>query len=97
MVELADQLVPYLKEMQFDFVELLPLSEHPLDASWGYQTGGYFSLTARYGTPEQFGYFVEKCHQNGIGVLMDFVPVHFVPDAFSLCWYDGTALYEYDY
>ncbi len=94
--QLADQLVPYLKEMNFNFVELLPLSEHPFDGSWGYQTSGYFSLTSRYGTPAQFGYFVEKCHQNGIGVIMDFVPVHFVPDGYALCEYDGTALYEYD-
>lgn len=94
--ELADELVPYLKEMHFNCVELLPLTEHPFDGSWGYQVSGYFSLTSRYGTPEQFAYFVEKCHQNGIGVLMDFVPVHFVADGFSLARYDGTALYEYD-
>ncbi len=94
--QLVDRLVPYLKEMNFNFVELLPLSEHPFDGSWGYQTSGYFSLTSRYGTPAQFGYFVEKCHQNGIGVIMDFVPVHFVPDGYALCQYDGTALYEYD-
>lgn len=93
--ELADQLIPYLKENNYTHVELLPLSEHPLDASWGYQVSGFYAPTSRYGTPIQLMQFVNRCHQNQIGVILDFVPVHFVVDEFALGHFDGTALYEY--
>ena len=94
--ELADQLVPYIKDMGYTHVELLPLAEHPFDGSWGYQTTGYFSVTSRYGTPAQFAGFVNACHRMGIGVIMDFVPVHFAANADALAKFDGTHLYEYD-
>ena len=77
-------------------MELLPLAEHPFDGSWGYQTTGYFSVTSRYGTPAQFAGFVNACHRMGIGVIMDFVPVHFAANADALAKFDGTHLYEYD-
>ena len=93
--ELAKLLIPYLKENGYTHVELLPLSEHPLDASWGYQVSAFYSVTSRYGTPKQFMEFVNECHKNEIGVLLDFVPVHFVTDEFALSHFDGTALYEY--
>ncbi len=93
--ELAPLLLPYLKENGYNFVELMPLAEYPSDASWGYQETGYFAPTSRYGTPEELQEFVDLCHQAGIGVLLDFVPVHFAPDDYALWRYDGTALYEY--
>ena len=93
--ELAPLLIPYLKENGYNFVELMPLAEYPSDASWGYQETGYFAPTSRYGTPDGLREFVDLCHQNGIGVLLDFVPVHFAPDDYALWNYDGTALYEY--
>ena len=77
-------------------MELLPLAEHPFDGSWGYQTTGYFSVTSRYGSPAQFASFVNACHRMGIGVIMDFVPVHFAANADALARFDGTYLYEYD-
>jgi 1,4-alpha-glucan branching enzyme len=94
--ELADALVDYLGETGFTHVELLPITEHPLDASWGYQTTGYFAPTRRFGAPDDFRYFVDKLHQAGIGVLLDWVPAHFPRDEFALARYDGTALYEHD-
>ena len=94
--ELADRLIPYLKEHHYTHVEILPLTEHPFDGSWGYQTTGYFAPTSRYGTPAQFASLVNRCHQNGIGVLMDFVPVHFACNEDALAYLDGTPLYEYD-
>lgn len=94
--ELPELLIPYLKENGYTHIEILPLSEHPLYASWGYLTSCYFSVTARYGTPKQFMKFVDECHQNGIGVIMDFVPVHFITDDFSLQTFDGYPLYEYE-
>lgn len=93
--ELADELIPYVKENGYNWIEMMPISEHPFDGSWGYQSTGFFSPTSRYGTPEDLKYFVDQCHENGIGVLLDFVPVHFAVDDFALANYDGTPLYEY--
>lgn len=93
--EMADLLIPYLNENGYNYVELMPLSEHPCDESWGYQNTGFFAPTSRYGTPDDLRYFVNACHKHKIGVLMDFVPVHFAVDAYALWNYDGSALYEY--
>lgn len=93
--ELAELLIPYLKEKGYNYVELMPLCEYPCDASWGYQATGYFSPTSRYGTPKELCSFVEACHKENIGVLLDFVPVHFAVNDYALWNYDGTALYEY--
>ena len=94
--ELAHQLVDYVKNCGFTHIELLPITEHPLDASWGYQTTGYFAATSRFGTADDFRYFVEYCHQHDIGVLLDWVPAHFPKDAHGLARYDGSALYEHE-
>ncbi len=93
--ELGDVLIPYLKECGYNYVELLPICEHPCDESWGYQTTGYFSPTSRYGTPQQLMKLIDRLHQNDIGIILDFVPVHFAVDAYALANYDGSALYEY--
>ncbi|MEF3169464.1 MAG: 1,4-alpha-glucan branching protein GlgB [Deltaproteobacteria bacterium] len=93
--ELAPKLAGYVKEMGFTHVEFLPVSEHPLDASWGYQTLGYFSPTSRFGTPQDFMYLVDVLHQNGIGVIIDWVPAHFPTDGHGLGFFDGTHLYEH--
>ena len=93
--ELAPLLVDYLKENNYNYVEFMPLAEHPVDASWGYQTTGFFAPTSRYGTPEQLMELVDALHQAGIGVILDFVPVHFAVDDYGLRRFDGTALFEY--
>jgi 1,4-alpha-glucan branching enzyme len=94
--ELADQLVPYVKDLGFTHIELLPVLEHPYGGSWGYQVLGFFAPTSRHGDPHDFKYFVDRCHQAGIGVLLDWVPGHFPKDAHGLARFDGTALYEHD-
>ena len=93
--DLAHQLVDYCKQMGYTHIELLPVSEHPLSASWGYQAVGYYAVTSRYGTPQDFMYFVDLCHQNEIGVVLDWVPAHFPRDGHGLRRFDGTALYEH--
>lgn len=94
--ELADQLVDYVAQMGYTHIEILPIAEHPFDGSWGYQITGYFSTTSRFGTPKDFMYFVDQCHQRGLGVILDWVPGHFCRDAHGLWNFDGTPQYEYN-
>jgi 1,4-alpha-glucan branching enzyme len=93
--ELASALVEHLEQTGFTHIELLPVTEHPLDASWGYQTTGYFAPTSRFGAPDDFRYFVDYCHRHNIGVLLDWAPAHFPKDAHGLAEFDGTAVYEH--
>lgn len=93
--EVVDLLIPYVMEQGYTHIEFLPLSEHPADCSWGYQITGFFSPTSRYGTVKELKELVDKCHRAGIGVIMDFVPVHFAMDDYALACFDGTPLYEY--
>ncbi|MDL2408617.1 1,4-alpha-glucan branching protein GlgB [Rhizobium calliandrae] len=94
--ELSQRLVPYVEEMGFTHIELLPIMEHPFGGSWGYQPLGLFAPTGRHGTPEDFAYFIDRCHEQGIGVILDWVPAHFPTDVWGLARFDGTALYEHE-
>ena len=94
--ELGDQLIPYISKLGYTHIELMPIAEHPLDQSWGYQVSGFYSPSARYGSPDQLREFIDRCHQSDIGVILDWVPAHFPKDSFALARFNGNALYEHE-